>query len=151
MLKLGLIINPVAGIGGKVGLKGSDGEDIVARAKELGACRESGIKAGKALKEFADYAGRFALYTCAGPMGQDAAEKYQIHAEIIYGPGSRGRDTGSRYSRGRGFAVHTQPVASGLYERGLDELSGWRGDMRIKERSVQKRRAQPRPRSDAPE
>jgi len=86
-LKLGLIINPVAGIGGKVGLKGSDGQDTIARAKELGACQESGIKAGKALAEFADLAAGFALYTCAGAMGQEECEKLRIPAEMIGGGG----------------------------------------------------------------
>ena len=39
MLRIGLLINPFAGIGGAVGLKGSDGADI----------REEALKRGEAV------------------------------------------------------------------------------------------------------
>jgi len=37
MMRLGLVINPLAGIGGTVGLKGSDGDEIVSQAFAKGA------------------------------------------------------------------------------------------------------------------
>lgn len=69
MKKIGLIVNPVAGMGGKVGLKGSDGAEIIKRAKALGAVPESGAKALVALKELAKRVPDVEIYTYQGEMG----------------------------------------------------------------------------------
>ena len=46
--KIGLVINPMAGIGGKAGLKGSDGEEIQAKALACGVKPEAVDKATRA-------------------------------------------------------------------------------------------------------
>lgn len=62
MFKLGFIVNPVAGIGGKVGLKGSDGEAILQRALELGAQPESNAKAMVTLQALKSMQGELELF-----------------------------------------------------------------------------------------
>jgi predicted polyphosphate/ATP-dependent NAD kinase len=69
---LGLIVNPIAGIGGRVGLKGSDGADIQRQALALGAVPQSqnrAIQAMERLRSIED----LTLVTYPDEMGEDAA------------------------------------------------------------------------------
>jgi predicted polyphosphate/ATP-dependent NAD kinase len=70
--QLGLIVNPVAGIGGRVGLKGSDGEDIQRKALALGAVPQSLNRAAEALERLCGIEG-LRIYTYPGKMGESAA------------------------------------------------------------------------------
>jgi len=76
---IGLIINPVAGLGGTVGLKGTDG--LAERAVELGAVPQSETRALRMLTHL-----QREVCTCQGIMGAEAAEKAQIPYKIVYNP-----------------------------------------------------------------
>ncbi len=75
MKKLGLIVNPLAGIGGRVGLKGSDGKEIVERAFALGAVPEAPLKAAKALERIKGLTDQIQILTYPGPMGEVTASQ----------------------------------------------------------------------------
>lgn len=72
--KLGLIVNPLAGIGGRVGLKGSDGIETVKKAFLLGAEINSPIRASETLLGLFPYKDEFDLYTYPNRMGEDEAK-----------------------------------------------------------------------------
>lgn len=67
---VGIIINPIAGIGGRVGLKGSDGEDTLERALALGAKPESQLRAKRALSALCEIKDEIDIYTYGGDMGE---------------------------------------------------------------------------------
>lgn len=87
MKKLGLIVNPIAGMGGKVGLKGSDGKEVIEKAKELGAKPESGIKTKKALSKLNGLKDDLTIYVAKGPMGEDVVKDSPFNYEVVYDPG----------------------------------------------------------------
>jgi len=71
---IGLIVNPVAGMGGAVGLKGTDGTVIVNRAKSLGAKPIAPVRAQVFLSELKPVKDEVRLVVGAGSMGEDEAE-----------------------------------------------------------------------------
>ncbi|TYB41893.1 ATP-NAD kinase family protein [Actinomadura chibensis] len=88
-MRLGLVVNPVAGLGGRVGLKGSDGADVQARARALGATPRAGKRAALALAEVRSrLGGAVTVRTAAGSMGAEAVAAAGLTPEIRYEPGS---------------------------------------------------------------
>jgi predicted polyphosphate/ATP-dependent NAD kinase len=82
MKRIGLIVNPVAGMGGSVGLKGTDGN--VEEARRRGAvphAMDRAILTISALSHKTD----LHFITCAGPMGADLLQKTGItDYETVY-------------------------------------------------------------------
>ena len=74
-VKIGLIVNPLAGIGGAVGLKGSDGEPIQKRAAALGAIPAAQDRTLLALNELTSLPIDLHVTTFPGEMGEDVAKR----------------------------------------------------------------------------
>lgn len=81
--KLGLIVNPVAGLGGRVGLKGSDRVEIQKKALELGAVPEAHDRAVQALQMLKPMKDELELITYPHEMGQDVAREGGFECTVI--------------------------------------------------------------------
>lgn len=73
MFRLGLIINPLAGVGGSVALKGSDGADTVAIAFDRGAIAMAEERCAQALTLLEPFKTQMVIVTVAGVMGGNLA------------------------------------------------------------------------------
>jgi len=82
--KLGFIINPIAGIGGSVALKGSDGEGIAEKALSLGATAKANERASLALEILLPYKEQIVIYTASGLMGEQCAQALGFNVEVVY-------------------------------------------------------------------
>ena len=80
MKKIGLIVNPIAGMGGSVGLKGTD--NTAAEAFRRGAIPRAGDRAKSALSELLPIKEELFIYTCPGSMGGDIAEELGFRTVI---------------------------------------------------------------------
>jgi len=94
MRRIGFLINPIAGMGGRVGLKGTDG--VVDRAMELGATPTAHLQAAETLREFrrllagAPRPHAIRWLTCAGPMGADTLRAAKFgDVETVHAPAER--------------------------------------------------------------
>ncbi|MFF1790379.1 ATP-NAD kinase family protein [Kitasatospora sp. NPDC058243] len=84
------MVNPVAGLGGRVGLKGSDGAEVQQRARALGARPAASSRTELMLRQFSLLAPHSTLLTVAGPMGADAARAAGLDATVVHRPGGPG-------------------------------------------------------------
>lgn len=82
-MRLGLVINPLAGIGGTVALKGSDGDAIVREALEKGAVPLAEKRVYDALSKL-DKSGDYSIVTVNGPMGEDVLSALGLKVNIVH-------------------------------------------------------------------
>jgi len=80
-MRLGLVVNPVAGMGGRVGLKGTDGK--VEEARERGADPRAPARAEEAMAAFAERTPDATVFAGPGGMGADAATAAGFDPEVV--------------------------------------------------------------------
>lgn len=117
---VGVLVNPVAGVGGRVGLKGSDGAETVRRALALGATPLAGARAAEAVRRLVaagPASGGPVLLVGPGEMGEDAARAAGARPEVV----------GSIVA-GATTAADTVRLAAAMAARGVDLLLFAGGD-----------------------
>jgi len=82
-VKVGFVVNPIAGMGGAVGLKGTDGDKILREALARGAERVSSQRAEIALRAIKDRGLKVEFVTCSGDMGHKALESVGLKGEVV--------------------------------------------------------------------
>ena len=92
-MKIGLVLNPLAGIGGPVGLKGSDG--VAETAMALGGKSHVEQRVRECLECLIPWPADVTLMTYAGVMGEDLCHALALPYEVLGGVGkiTSARDT----------------------------------------------------------
>ena len=84
MKTIGLIVNPKAGVGGSVALKGSDGEAIYEEAIKRGASEKAHLRCEEAFSHLIDIKDEFKVYTANHRLGEDEMKKLGLNYEVVY-------------------------------------------------------------------
>lgn len=78
-----MLVNPVAGVGGPLGLKGSDGPEIQAEAARRGAPRRAGERAARAIVALRRRCPDAVIVAGPGAMGADAARAAGVEPTVV--------------------------------------------------------------------
>jgi predicted polyphosphate/ATP-dependent NAD kinase len=113
---VGFIVNPVAGMGGAVGLKGTDGKEILNQAIALGAKPIASRRAETFLIGLIPAKKSLNLIVGVGDMGQNQAEKCGFNYKVVGEP------------RPETTSEDTQTIAKALVEARVDLLVFCGGD-----------------------
>ncbi len=115
MFRLGLIVNPLAGVGGSVGLKGSDGEATAIKALALGAEPKANLRTQQALQPLLGL--NIELITYPGEMGEESARIAGFQPQVI-----------GSITQGHTCAEDTERAAREMAEEGVDLILFAGGD-----------------------
>lgn len=83
MKRLGFLVNPIAGMGGKAGLKGSDGSEVIEKARTLGIEPEAPHRAVEALKILLPLKEEIQIITYPAEMGENEAREAGFEPVVI--------------------------------------------------------------------
>jgi predicted polyphosphate/ATP-dependent NAD kinase len=90
-MRLGVLVNPIAGMGGRVGLKGTDGK--VAEARQRGAEPRAPERARRMLTRLADHDAEIDLLTAGEPMGAGEARAAGFEPDVVFEPDTNTAET----------------------------------------------------------
>lgn len=114
--KIGLVVNPIAGMGGPVGLKGTDGKEILNKAISLGAKPVAPTRAQTFLSQLEPIKAYVELFVGSGAMGQEEAQNQEFAITTL------------GISKGETTAEDTRQTAEKMLETGVDLLVFCGGD-----------------------
>jgi predicted polyphosphate/ATP-dependent NAD kinase len=115
--RLGLVVNPIAGMGGRVALKGTDGAEVLAQARARGAKPVAAARALRALAALHRLDPSVCLVAAPGEMGGDVARAAGLDPALTE-PAHPGPTT----------AEDTRAAARAMLEAGVDLLLFAGGD-----------------------
>lgn len=104
---LGFIVNPIAGMGGAVGLKGTDGKETLLKALGLGAKPVAPHRAEIFLQGLEPLKENLTLVVGAGMMGEDEAARLEFSFRVV---GERKEETKSSDTRRVAKAIMNENV-----------------------------------------
>ncbi|WP_136687913.1 ATP-NAD kinase family protein [Halorhabdus amylolytica] len=120
MRRVGILLNPIAGMGGRVGLKGTDGK--VAEARQRGAEPRAPDRARRALDALASH-DTVSVVTVAGIMGADIAREAGFDPTVVAEPVA-----GPAASIGETTAADTRRAVAALVAADVDVVVFVGGD-----------------------
>jgi Uncharacterized conserved protein len=121
-MRLGVLVNPIAGMGGRVGLKGTDGR--VEEARQRGAEPRAPERARRLFERLADRDAEIDLSTAAAPMGADCARAAGLDPTVVFEPDAGTDDPETADTA----ASDTAAAVDAFVEHGVDLVAFVGGD-----------------------